>query len=101
MTVFKTAALTAILLASISFALPAAAEDAYQIIPSSNVRRMLVLHQGKVVTLQLASGKELTGTVAKLGEHLVQLSRLSGREFYDAAVVYDHIEAVIVKVRTQ
>jgi hypothetical protein len=81
--------------------LPTLAEDDFKLIPGNNVRKLLVYQVGKVVTLQLSSGKELTGTVTTIGEFMVHLSHLSGREFYDAAVVYDHVEAVIVKARAK
>ncbi len=77
------------------------AEPGFELKTSNNTRMLLVHQRGTVVTLQLTSGKELTGTITTVGEHLVQVSRLSGREFYDAAVRIDMIEAVIIKARTQ
>jgi hypothetical protein len=97
MTTMRKLAMAAALLAGMT--LPALANDEFKLNPSNDARKLLVYYHGKTVTLQLGSGKEITGTVATVGEHMVQLSRLSGREFYDAAVDYDHIEAVIVKAR--
>lgn len=90
-----------ILIGTAWYAPASVADDEFRLTPNHNVRRLLVHHNGKVVTLQTVSGKELTGTVTTVGEHLVQLSSLSGREFYDAMVDYDHIEAVILKVRDE
>jgi hypothetical protein len=64
-------------------------------------RGLLNSQKGAVVTLQLGSGKELTGTVENVGDHLVHLSKLSGRDFYDAAVQIEDIEAVVAKARSK
>jgi hypothetical protein len=95
------ATLAALSLAVTLSSLPAEAEVEFKLIPGNNARNLLVYQRGQVVTLQLCSGKELTGTVTTIGEHLVHLSRLSGRDFYDAAVAYEHIEAVIIKARAK
>lgn len=80
---------------------PSLAEEGFKLNSNNNTRMLLVHQRDTVVTLQLTSGKELTGTVTTVGEHLVQLSRLSGQDFYDAAVRIDMIEAVIIKARTK
>ena len=41
------------------------------------------------------------GKVENVGTHAVQLSELSGMEFFDATVKLDEVAAVIVKVRTK
>lgn len=64
-----------------------------------DVKALLQSHSGKTVTLRLADGGELTGKVGKVGGELVQLGELSGKEFYDAAVKIDDIEAVIFRAR--
>ena len=51
------------------------------------------------MALRLVSGEELEGTVSVVGNSLVQISRLSGKEFYDAVVSIDKISAVRVRVR--
>ena len=52
------------------------------------------------VTLHLAPGQTLTGTVAKVGLQLVQLGELApGRQFYDALVQLSAIVAIEVRAR--
>ena len=45
------------------------------------------------------SGAELTGTITKVGEHVVHLSELAGREFFDAVVSLDQLPAVVIRTR--
>lgn len=65
---------------------------------AENVKTMLDGSVGRTVTLHLASGQEITGTVMRVGDHVVQLSRLAGRDFYDAVVMLDRVDAVLFKV---
>ena len=51
------------------------------------------------MTLKLSSAEELSGIVAKVGPDAVQLSQLSGKEFYDAVVPLEKIEALIIRTR--
>jgi sRNA-binding regulator protein Hfq len=50
--------------------------------------------EGKQLTLHLASGSQITGRVKAVGEHLVHLEKISQREFMDALVRIDAIEAI-------
>ena len=59
---------------------------------------MLDRSVGRAVTLHLTTGQELTGTVLYVGDHAVQLSKLAGRDFYDAVVLLDRVDAVLFKV---
>ncbi len=68
---------------------------------TDTVRSVLARQIDKKVTLALAQGQEITGTVRSVGDGVVHLSELSGRDFYDAAVDLQKIAAVIVKVRGQ
>ncbi len=81
-------------------ALPAAAqEQKFEIRTGESVKTVLDDAVGKTVTLLMVSGQELTGTVAKVGDHAVQLSRLSGRDYYDGVVLLERVDGVILKVR--
>jgi hypothetical protein len=53
------------------------------------------------VSLVLTTGPELTGVVASVGDQVVHLTGLAGREFFDAVVSLDRIGAVVVRVRGQ
>lgn len=68
---------------------------------NDSVETLLMNYQGKRVTLRLASGDEMTGTVRLVSAQLVHLGELANREFYDAAVATKSIVAVIVRTRTQ
>ena len=65
------------------------------------IRQTLEQQLGKRVKVKLESGQDLEGKVAKVGSHAVQLSELSGMEFFDATVKLDEVAAVIVRVRTK
>lgn len=66
---------------------------------SDTVKSILLRQTGKQVKLRLRNGEELGGVVTKVGDNVVQLSELTGKEFFDAAVSLDAISAVIVRAR--
>jgi hypothetical protein len=63
------------------------------------VRSVLAAQVGKRVTLSLDSGQELTGTVRSVGDHVVHLGELAGKEYFDAVVSIDKISAVVIRVK--
>ncbi|MFO0775694.1 MAG: hypothetical protein U0172_13620 [Nitrospiraceae bacterium] len=65
------------------------------------VKQALEQQVGKRVKLKLESGQDLEGKIAKVGSQAVQLSELTGMEFYDATVKLEEIAAVIVRARTK
>lgn len=65
------------------------------------IKHALEQQVGKRVKVKLESGQDLEGKVAKVGSHAIQLSELSGMEFFDATVKLEEIAAVIVRVRTK
>ena len=90
----------AILLAALS--LPARAQDAkLEVRSNDTVRTVLERQVGKRVGLVLATGPELAGVVTAVGDHVVHLSELTGREFFDAVVSLDRISAVVIRVRSR
>jgi hypothetical protein len=68
---------------------------------TDTTRTVIAAQKGKRVTLRLRSGQELTGTVREASEKLVVLEALTGREFFDAVVPLEAVEAVLVRTRTQ
>ena len=56
--------------------------------------------QGKRITLRLRSGQEMSGVVRQATDRLLVLGEVSGREFFDAVVPLDAVEAILVRVRT-
>lgn len=65
---------------------------------NDTVESVLTAQKGRV-TLRLRSGQELTGTVRAVTGKLVHLGALSGREFFDAVVPLETIEAVIIRTK--
>lgn len=78
----------------------AMAEDVkFELKASEGMRDILVEHTGKRVTLYLTNGAEIEGTIKTVGLSLVHVSRLVGREFYDAVVSLDKIAALRMRMR--
>lgn len=69
--------------------------------PADTLQVILERHTGKSVTLKLDSGHELSGIVKEVGNHMLYLSQLAGKEFYDALIRIDRISAVIIRVRSK
>jgi hypothetical protein len=92
----KPLALAALTLALV---LPAHAQEVVTVGPGDTVQTVLAARKGKPVTLRLAGGQELTGTVREATGRLVVLGALSGREFFDAVVPIEKIDAVIVRTK--
>ena len=89
--------LIAVLLLPPSSASP---QDAKLEVKSGDVVKTVLDRQvGKRVSVVLTTGPELTGVVTAVGDHVVHLSELSGREFFDAVVSLDRISAVVIRAR--
>jgi hypothetical protein len=70
-----------------------------KVAPADNVESVLAAQKGKRVTVKLRSGQETTGTVTMVSPKLVQLSSVAGKEFFDAVVPLEAIEAVFVRTK--
>ena len=84
------------LAASFAFALPVQAQE-LKISANDTVQSVLAARIGKAATVRLTGGQEITGTVREVSAKLVVLGALSGREFFDAAIPLEKIEAVLVR----
>jgi hypothetical protein len=93
--------LAALLAASTLVASPVSAQDKLEVQKADTVKSVLERQVGKRVSLVLTTGPELTGTIAGVGDQVVHLSQLGGREFFDAVVSLDRISAVVVRTRSQ
>lgn len=80
------------------FVLPASAQE-LTIKAADTVQTVLGAQKGKRVTVRLSGGQELTGTVRDATDKLVVLGGLQGREFFDAAVPIEKVEAVLVRTK--
>jgi hypothetical protein len=87
-----------LLAASFLLALPAQAQELV-ISANDTLQTVIGARRGKPVTLRLTGGQEITGTVRDVSTRLAVLGALSGREFFDAAVPLEKIEAVIVRAK--
>jgi preprotein translocase subunit YajC len=84
------------------FALNAFAdEQKYEMQNSDTVRSVLATHAGKEVIVKLTSGGDIQGVVTKVGDSMVQISKISTMSYYDAVIRIDSIAAVLLKVRTR
>ena len=91
-------------LAAIAFSAllsPAAFAQDVTITANDTAQSVLAAQKGKRVTVRLHSGQELTGMVREATARLVVLAGLSGREFFDAVVPLDAVEAVLIRNRQQ
>lgn len=74
-------------------------EQKFELKPSAVMSEILAENVGKKVALRLEAGDEIEGTVVQVGKSLVHVSKLSGKDFYDAVISIDKISAVRVRVR--
>jgi hypothetical protein len=65
---------------------------------ADTIESVLRAQKGRV-TVRLRSGQELTGNVRSVDVRLLHLGALTGREFFDAVVPMEAIEAVIVRTK--
>ena len=86
-------------LALLALPCSALAQAGLQVDAGDKLRDVLSRQQGKTVKVRLAGGEELEGKVALVGKDVVHLSGLTGREFFDAVVDLDRVQAVIVRAR--
>jgi hypothetical protein len=84
---------------ALCFSIAQASAQGLTVSPKDTTQSVVAAQKGKRVTLRLRSGQELTGTLRESTDRLVVLGELSGREFFDAAVPIEAIEAVIVRTK--
>ena len=77
----------------------AAAQTALTVKSSDKLEGTLKDLGGKSVTLHLAGGATISGKLKLVGEHVVQVSEITGKDFYDAVIDVDAIQAVEFRAR--
>jgi len=77
-----------------------AQEVKFELKKDYGIREILTGYVGKRVAVRLDTGEEMEGIVTSIGDHLVHISKLSKRDFYDAMVRIERINAVIIRVRS-
>ena len=88
--------LTAIAL-SFLCALPVQAQDV-SISAGDSIQSVLAAQKGKRVTVRTGN-QEITGVVRDTSSRLVVLGAVTGREFFDAVVPLEKIEAVLIRTK--
>ena len=76
-----------------------AQEIKFELKKDYGIKEILTGYVGKRVAVRLDTGEELEGIVSSIGDHLVHISKLSKRDFYDALVRIERINAVIIRMR--
>ena len=97
----------AILVLVVFFALPAQVEAKLKVVAiegmSYNVNASLEDNLkslvGKKVLVTCISGKTLSGFLKKVGNHLIHLEKLDGKEYFDALIRIENICAVEAQCR--
>lgn len=84
---------------ALCLAMAQASAQVVTVTPKDTVQTVVGAQKGKRVTLRLRSGQELTGLVRDFTDKVVVLGELAGREFFDAVVPIESIEAVIIRTR--
>jgi hypothetical protein len=77
-----------------------AQQEKLEVNDADTVKAVLERHVGKRVAVVLSTGLEMNGVVTKVTRDVLHLSELAGREFYDAVVPLDRINAVVIRVRS-
>ena len=87
------------LIAAVWLPIPVSAQDAkLEVKGTDTVRTVLERQMGKRVSVVLTTGPELAGVVTVVGDKVVLLSKVSGRELFDAVVSLEQIGAVLIRV---
>ena len=84
---------------ALCFAIAQASAQSVTVAPADTIQSVVAAQKGKRVTLRLRSGQELTGILRAQTDRLVVLGELSGRDFFDAVVPVEAIEAVIIRTK--
>jgi hypothetical protein len=81
-----------VLLVGAALAVPAAAAE-LKIGANDTVQNVLAAQKG------VRSGQEITGVVREVGSRVVQLGAVSGKDFFDAVVPLEAVDAVFIRTK--
>ena len=65
----------------------------------NDIKSVLAQNTGKIVTIRLQSGQDMTGKLLLVTDNLVHLGELSRQEFYDGVIDINNISAILIKFR--
>ena len=77
----------------------AVAEEKSEFNPYVGIKENFLVNVGKRISVRTESGETIEGSIARVGDHLVHISKLSGKDFYDAIVRMDKIESFSFRAR--
>lgn len=86
-----------LLVATLAWTAPVSAAE-LRVSPTDTLESVLRTQKGRV-TVRLRSGQEFTGSVRSVDTRLLHLGTLAGKEFFDAVVPLEAIEAVLVRTK--
>jgi hypothetical protein len=66
---------------------------------SGSITDNLKTYLGKDVVIYLRSGKYFQGHVKAIGDHLIHVEKIAGKDFYDALIRSEDITAIEAKFR--
>ena len=66
---------------------------------NDTLQSVLAAQKGTRVTVRLRSGQEFAGIVRESNSRVVQLGSLGGKEFFDAVIPLDAVEAVFFRTK--
>lgn len=102
LTVFGVLAVLALVLSSGAFAEQAAqspSSETVQYNVNASMKDNLKSLAGKRVYMHLSSGATFSGLVKEVGDHLLHLEKLDGKEYFDALISIDSIVAIDTRFR--
>ncbi len=101
MKIFVSCLLFMLMMPAVSAADASAQEAKFEIKASATISDVLQDRVGKRTTIRTQSGEDIEGTVVTVGNSVVHVTNLAGKEFYDAVISIDRISAVIIRVRNR
>ena len=87
------------LLFVVAWACTAAVAAELKIGANDTVQAVLAAQKGSRVTVRVRSGQEITGVVREVGSRVVQLGAVSGKDFFDAVISLEAVDAVFVRTK--
>ena len=76
------------------------AQEKIELQQSYGIKEVLIKYTGKRVSVTLDSGAVFEGILTKVGDHLVHISRLRGKEYFDAMIRVDKISSVVIRAKS-
>jgi len=77
-----------------------AAQDKIELRQDIGIKEALIQFTGKRVSVTLDSGTAYEGILTKVGDHLVHISRLTGKEYFDALIRIEKISGLVVRTKS-